>query len=128
MHQGQGTQVLSRGRRLALFKTLMLDGWASQVGTVVKNPPANAEDSRLEFDPWVGKISWRVTWTQEPGWGTVRGVTNSWTLPISGAHMHIGTVSKVPSALQSRLCEDVDGASLSGGRRCWGQVAAVPCG
>ena len=48
MHQGQGTQALSRGRRLVLFKTLMLDGWASQVGTVVKNLPANAEDSRLE--------------------------------------------------------------------------------
>ena len=41
--------------------------------------------------------------------------------------MHTGTVSKVPSALQSRLSEDVDGASLSGGRRCWGQVAAAPC-
>ena len=29
---------------------------ASQVVLVVKNPPANAEDIRREFDPWVGKI------------------------------------------------------------------------
>ena len=48
VHQGQSTQALRRGRKLALFMTLTLDGWASQVGTVVKNPPANAEDSRLE--------------------------------------------------------------------------------
>ena len=26
---------------------------------LVKNPPANAGDARCEFDPWVGKISWR---------------------------------------------------------------------
>ena len=29
------------------------------VGAVVKNPPANAEDRKPEFHPWVGKIPWR---------------------------------------------------------------------
>ena len=32
---------------------------ASQVALVVKNPPAEAGDERLGFDPWVGKIPWR---------------------------------------------------------------------
>ena len=52
---------------------------ASQVGLVVKNPPANAGD-RHRFDPWVGKIpveegtatypstlAWRLPQTEEPG-------------------------------------------------------------
>ena len=30
-----------------------------QVALVVKNLPANAEDMRYRFDPWVGKITWR---------------------------------------------------------------------
>lgn len=55
VHQGQGTQALSRGRKLALFTTLMLDGRASPVGTVVKNPPAGAEDMGSTPDP--GRIS-----------------------------------------------------------------------
>ena len=29
---------------------------------MVKNPPANAGDMRLGFDPWVGKIPWRKAW------------------------------------------------------------------
>ena len=32
---------------------------ASQVALVVKNLPANAEDIRHRFNPWVGKIPWR---------------------------------------------------------------------
>ena len=36
--------------------------WASQVAPVVKNPPANAGDTRHSFDPWVGKIPWRRAW------------------------------------------------------------------
>ena len=35
--------------------------WVSQVVLVVKNPPANARDTR-EKNPWVGKIPWRRTW------------------------------------------------------------------
>lgn len=42
--------------------------------------------------------------------------------------MPAGMVTKVPSDLQSRLSEDVHGVSLLRGRRCWGQVAAAPCG
>ena len=33
---------------------------------VVKNPPANAEDVRHEFDPWVGKITQRRAWPPTP--------------------------------------------------------------
>ena len=29
---------------------------------MVKNPPANAEDIRDGFNPWVGKIPWRMEW------------------------------------------------------------------
>ena len=29
---------------------------------VVKNLPANSEDLRYKFDPWVGKIPWRRAW------------------------------------------------------------------
>ena len=55
--------------------------WASNGTQVVKNPPANAEDMRHGFDPWVRKIpleegmtthssilAWRITRTEEPGW------------------------------------------------------------
>ena len=33
---------------------------------VGKNPPANAEDMRQGFDPWVGKIPWRKKWQPPP--------------------------------------------------------------
>ena len=58
---------------------------ASQVAPVVKNPPANAGDTRRRFDPWVGKITLeegmathssilaqRIPWTEEPGGHRVR--------------------------------------------------------
>ena len=33
----------------------------------MKNPPANTGDLRDgEFDPWVGKISWRRAWQPTP--------------------------------------------------------------
>ena len=39
---------------------------ASQVVLVIKNPAANAGDTRVsevsEFSPWVGKIPWRRAW------------------------------------------------------------------
>ena len=35
-------------------------------GSVVKNLPANAEDSRCRFDPWVGKIPWSTKWQPTP--------------------------------------------------------------
>ena len=48
---------------------------------MVKNPPANAGDMRLKFDPWVGKILWRRTWQPTPvllpgkshGWKSLLG-------------------------------------------------------
>ena len=43
-------------------KHLLKVYWASQVAQVVNNPPANAEDMRLGFDPWIGKIPWRRAW------------------------------------------------------------------
>jgi len=33
---------------------------------LVKNPPANAEDARRRFDPWVMKIPWRRKWQSTP--------------------------------------------------------------
>ena len=33
-------------------------------GSVVKNPPANADV--CQFDPWVGKIPWRRRWQPTP--------------------------------------------------------------
>ena len=36
--------------------------WGSQVTLVVKNLPANAQDTRDEFDPWGGTIPWRRKW------------------------------------------------------------------
>ena len=33
---------------------------------MVKNPPANAGNMRLGFDPWVGKIPWRRVWPPSP--------------------------------------------------------------
>ena len=36
-------------------------------GTVVKNPPANAGDTRrCGSNPWIGKIPWRRTWQPIP--------------------------------------------------------------
>ena len=35
-------------------------------GRAVKNPPANAGDARLGYDPWVGKIPWRRKWQPAP--------------------------------------------------------------
>ena len=58
---------------------------------VVKNPPANAGDTRLRFDSWVRKISWRrhgnplqYSCLGNPvdrgaWWSTVHGVTKSRT-------------------------------------------------
>ena len=51
---------------------------ASQVGTVVKNPPAKAEDTRDSgsipgpgMSPAVGNgssiLTWKIPWTEEPG-------------------------------------------------------------
>ena len=40
---------------------------------MVKNPLANAGDTRRGFDPWVGDLpnssilAWRIPWTEEPG-------------------------------------------------------------
>ena len=54
--------------------------WGFPGGAVVKNPPANAGDTRCRFYPWVRKILWRrarqptavflpgeSAWTEEPG-------------------------------------------------------------
>ena len=34
---------------------------------MVKNPPANTEDRRHGFDPWVRKMPWRRKWQPTPG-------------------------------------------------------------
>ena len=52
-----GVEVCSRlaGLESLLFATSLDFDRASQ-GAQVKNPPANAEDKRPGFNPWVGKI------------------------------------------------------------------------
>jgi len=37
-------------------------------GSVVKNLPANAGDSKDRFHPWVGKSPWRRKWQPSPVW------------------------------------------------------------
>ena len=47
----------------------------SQVALVVKNQPAKAGDvKRCRFDPWVGKIPWRMAWQPTP-------VILAWRIP-----------------------------------------------
>ena len=69
------------GREVAKWKVRKTEGKATdnQVGTVVKNLPASAGDSRYRFNPWVGRspgvgngnssiLVWRIIpWTEEPG-------------------------------------------------------------
>ena len=54
----------------------MAQGWASQVGLVVKTPPANAGDAGL-ISGWEdpleegmathsSSLPWRIPWTEEP--------------------------------------------------------------
>ena len=65
---------------------------SSWVVLVVKNQPTSAGNvKRLEFDPWVGKISWRRAWQPIPLFlpgesygqrslvGYIHGVVKSWT-------------------------------------------------
>ena len=65
-------------------------------GSVVKNPPAKAED------PWTGRspgggngnpssiLAWRIPWTEEPGWrATVLGVAESDTTEHIYVHFRI---------------------------------------
>ena len=33
----------------------------------MQNLPADAGDRRHRFEPWVGKIPWRMPWAEEPG-------------------------------------------------------------
>ena len=46
----------------------------------IKNPPANAEDVRLGFDPWVGKIPWRRECLPTPVFwrGEFHGLFSPW--------------------------------------------------
>ena len=39
---------------------------ASQMVLVVKNPPTDAGNVRLRFNPWVRKIPWRKAWQPTP--------------------------------------------------------------
>ena len=42
--------------------------WSVLGGSVVKNPPDNAADTRdtCGLNPWVGKLSWRRKWQLTP--------------------------------------------------------------
>ena len=68
------TKVLIRGLNTFLFKTMSFPG-----GSVVKNPPANAEDSgsipglnfllplEEEMAPHSSILARKIPWTEEPG-------------------------------------------------------------
>ena len=45
-------------------KTLLPD--LSQVALVVKNLPANVEDMRRGFNPWIRKVPWWRAWQPTP--------------------------------------------------------------
>ena len=54
---------LSMEEALKNLKLLLRWNWGFPHGAVVKNPPANAGDTRDEgFNPWVGKIPWTRKW------------------------------------------------------------------
>ena len=40
--------------------------WGFPGGTVIKNLPANAGDTRHKFNAWIGKIPWRRAWPPTP--------------------------------------------------------------
>ena len=73
--------------KIALFMSTL----AFLGGTAVKNPPANAGDTRQGLDPWVRKSPWRRKRQHTPGLlpgsshgqrilaATVEGVKESWT-------------------------------------------------
>ena len=73
-----------------LLRLVRLDQGASQVVLVVKNPPANAGDTRdaCQFLGWEDPLekgissilAWRIPWTEEGAWwATVHSVAKSWT-------------------------------------------------
>ena len=52
---------------LLCYKLLLIVIWASQVALVVKNPPANAGDTRdIEWILGLGRFSWRRSWQLTP--------------------------------------------------------------
>ena len=70
---------------------------------VVRNLPANADDLRCGFDPWVRKIPWRKAWQPTPVFlpgeshgqrrqATVHRVTQSWTR-LKWLSTHAGTAT-----------------------------------
>ena len=74
-HQGKQATVFYASEKWALknLQAVLGDGELLKDGSVVKNPPANAED------PWVGKthwrrawkptliiLAWRISWAEEP--------------------------------------------------------------
>ena len=63
MH-AQGSSLLGYKIHLYLFivlKCIILSG-GFLGGAVLKNPPADAEDKRHGFNPWVRKIPWNRKW------------------------------------------------------------------
>ena len=56
--------VARAGKALGLSKDLV-GGFPG--GSVIKNPPASAgRYRRCRFNPWVGKIPWRMKWQPTP--------------------------------------------------------------
>ena len=87
----------------------------SQVALVVKNPPANAGDTRHGFNPWVRKIPWRRAWQPTPillpgefhGQRSLVGyrqrVGHDWS-DLACPFMTISRVGKVVRRLNANIC------------------------
>ena len=74
--------------------------WASLVAQLVKNPPAMQE---TWFDPWVGKMPWRIPWTVQSR-GSQR-VRHDWATFREAAVMFDNDVA-VRTVLDSGYCGD----------------------
>ena len=53
-------------KTIILILWYILQTYCSHVAQVVKNPPADAGDTRCWLDPWVRKILWRRKWQPTP--------------------------------------------------------------
>ena len=69
--------------------------WAPKVQTVVKNPPANAQDKRSGFEPWVGKIPWRRAW--QPTLAFLPGEAHGQRSLVSTGRQSTGSVGHAQS-------------------------------
>ena len=52
--------------KMHIYNIMYIILWIFQVVLAVKNLAVDAGDRRHGFNPWVGKIPWRMTWQPIP--------------------------------------------------------------